>query len=185
MQILRHLKPIIKSNSLFYSNLNTQNIIKEIVKKVDPFTLINITSAFNVRIRPFDLHECPDANMVRARIITNNQNLNDGHINLDIKITDKIVDIISEMKNTSGTEEMMTCLLEIPIKSNLNIESNGSIEISDMYSDSIKAKATKNLSTKNLQSSSICLVAIDGNLNCNGTTLAQTLDIHTRNKGVS
>ncbi|XP_058448490.1 uncharacterized protein LOC131428515 [Malaya genurostris] len=145
--------------------------VKTVVKEVDPYCKIRIKCNYNLNIVPYDLLECPDSNMLKM-IINNNI------LEPSIDCTGNQVEIID---NSSGSPE--SCVLEIPIKADLEIDNLGDTTLSDLYSDQIRVRSVGNITTKNLRSSLIHLQSNRGNISCKGTTLAQSTQISACGKG--
>ncbi|XP_055387516.1 protein FAM185A [Condylostylus longicornis] len=157
-----------------------------LTKIVDPDSSVSIKTDCNISIKPYDLLDCPDSNIIRATLIHNTNKegkIADIKEKIGISVQDKNVRI-EDIGDTKAKRDDFTCLLEIPIKADLNIESKSDIKIKDMYSDCLKAITHfGSIITKNLRSTSIDLSAINGNIACKGLTLAQKIDVHVKEKG--
>lgn len=88
------------------------------------------------------------------------------------------------IKCSAPTSKYTKILVEIPVKAFLHIEANGTLECSNLHSDFIDLIACGDLITKNLRSNEITLKSKHGNINCNGLTLAQNINISTFKNGV-
>lgn len=156
------------------------SIIKEVQKTVDPFSSIRVSSNFPLQIKPYDFVDCPDSNLFRARI--HGQELeNHKNAQMLIEIDGKNIKVVNNFK---GKGELPVCVLEVPVKSDLKIESEDSVSISEMYSDYIKVEAEKDIQTSNLKSSTVDLGSENGKIQCDGLILAHRIDVHSE-KGVS
>uniref|UniRef100_A0A182K653 Adhesin domain-containing protein n=1 Tax=Anopheles christyi TaxID=43041 RepID=A0A182K653_9DIPT len=162
----------IRNRALSTTNLNwTAN--KTVQEKVHPYTKIHINCAYNLKIVPYDLLGCPDSNILKATVKQG------GNVDsLAVKITDKIVTITSD-PNAGGSE----CILEVPIKADLQIRNDGSTSIANLYSDEIEVVGTGNIETRSLRSTNINLCSTAGNIACQGITLAENVTATTSGKG--
>jgi hypothetical protein len=147
-------------------------------EKVNPNVRIVIDSKHNLIIKPFDLLDCPDGNLLRASVSSTGAARNI----LDIKhLNENIVEIKS---NSSDEDDNVVYHLEVPVKADLNIRSLGNVDVSNMFNEMISIESAKDIRTQNLNSSSILLKS-DGNIECAGITLGQTIEIATKSDGVS
>lgn len=186
--ILKQIK-FIKTFIRNYSSINDHQTIniKEIIKKtVDPFSKIHVSSKMNLKIQPYDLLDCPDGNLLRASVIKNS-NLKNHYIsskNFDIQVKDNNIKIQTNINN-NDINENYTCILEVPVRSDLNINTNNNIEVKEMHSDSINLISSNgNIETRNLRSTLISLHSKNGNINCKGLLLGQKTSIKTEKSGV-
>ncbi|XP_321056.6 uncharacterized protein LOC1281118 [Anopheles gambiae] len=147
--------------------------IKTVQEKVDPYTKIHINCAYELKIVPYDLLDCPDSNLLKATV-KQGSNVD----SLAVKITDKTVTITSD-PSAGGCE----CILEVPIKADLQIRNDGSTTIANLYSDEIDIVGTGNIETRSLRSTNIQLCSTAGNIACQGITLAENVTATTVGKG--
>ncbi|XP_050070398.1 uncharacterized protein LOC126558426 [Anopheles maculipalpis] len=158
--------------------LSTANIsctaIKTVQEKVHPYAKIRIDCAYHLKIVPYDLLDCPDSNILKATVKQGNSSGD----SLAVQISDKTVTITSD-PNAGGTE----CVLEVPIKADLQIRNNGTTSIANLYSDEIEIVATGDIETQSLRSTNVTLTSTAGNIVCRGITLAETVSATTTGKG--
>lgn len=165
---------LIKHRS-FYKSSQLNKLLGEIINKVDPYSKIKIFSKHNLKIIPYDLLNCPNSNILRIKY-ANNELIDDQDVK--IKISNDEIDIISY----SSKSEIV---LEVPVKSNLSVETKGNINLKNVHSDFIDLIADGDILTKNLKSIEITLNSNNGgNIHCNGLTLAQNIKITTCKNGV-
>ncbi|EAT42410.1 AAEL006059-PA [Aedes aegypti] len=146
---------------------------KEILKIVDPYSKIKIRCNCALKIVPYDLLDCPDSNLLKASV-----NSEKDH-NLNVEISGNEVSI----SDSSAPSSPVSCILEIPIKADLEVLNNGSTAVFDLYSDEIRIESGGNVDTKNLRCTLIDLRSADGNISCAGTTLAQIIKVVTSGTG--
>ncbi|XP_065081771.1 uncharacterized protein LOC135704224 [Ochlerotatus camptorhynchus] len=164
---LRSVRNLSASSSIYQQ-------AQEILKIVDPYSKIKIRCNCNLKIVPYDLLDCPDSNLLKASF---NSAADDK---LDVEINGNEV-VISDSGVPSTPP--VSCILEVPIKANLEVLNNGSTAISDLYSDEIRVESGGNVETKSLRCTLIDLRSSDGNISCVGTTLAQIIKVVTTGKG--
>lgn len=70
--------------------------------------------------------------------------------------------------------------MEVPIKSDIDLNTVGNAKISNMYSDVLSLHG-KNLETKNIQSTNINLNSIDGGIQCKNLLLGQLISMNISN----
>uniref|UniRef100_A0A182PKJ9 DUF4097 domain-containing protein n=1 Tax=Anopheles epiroticus TaxID=199890 RepID=A0A182PKJ9_9DIPT len=148
--------------------------IKTVQEKVDPYTKIRIDCAYNLKIVPYDLLDCPDSNILKATL-KQGSNVD----SLAVKISDKIVTITSDPNTGERTE----CVLEVPIKADLQIRNDGSTSIANLYSDEIEVIGTGNIETRSIRSTNVKLCTTAGNIACQGITLAENVTAMATGKG--
>ncbi|XP_053659746.1 uncharacterized protein LOC128708790 [Anopheles marshallii] len=165
------------ASSIRSRNLSTARIswtaIKTLQEKVNPYAKIRINCAYDLKIVPFDLLDCPDSNMLKATIKQGNK-----VDSLAVEISDKIVTITSD-PDTGGAE----CILEVPIKADLQIRNSGTTSLADLYSDEIEIVGTGDIETRSLRSTNITLSSTAGNIACQGITLAESVIVKASGKG--
>lgn len=157
------------------------SVIKEIQKIVDPFSSIRISSNIPIIVKPYDLVECPNSNFFRATLHGNGQDLEkQKSAQMLVEIDGKNINVVNKFQ---GYGESPTCTLSIPVKADLKIEAEDSVNISEMYSDYIKIEAEKDIQTTNLRCTTLDLGTENGKIQCNGLILASRIDVHSE-KGV-
>lgn len=179
MQFLKNLRKINSSLNLrsWSSTAALNNSIFQTRKSVDPFSNIEIQTTTNLKIIPYNLFECPDSNLMRITFNTNADKLKTDKFKLDI-VGNKVT--ISD----DFQQQSVECVLEIPIKSNLQIKADKTVTISELYSDQIHVRCSKDIKTKNLRSTSIDLSSEKGKIQMKGITLAANILLQTQEKGV-
>uniref|UniRef100_A0A182M9K0 DUF4097 domain-containing protein n=1 Tax=Anopheles culicifacies TaxID=139723 RepID=A0A182M9K0_9DIPT len=166
------LTSCIRSRTFSTTKLNW-TAIKTLQEKVNPYAKIHIDCAYDLKIIPYDLLDCPDSNILKATV-KQGSNVD----SLAIKISDETVTITGD-PNTGGTE----CTLEVPIKADLQIRNNGTTSIANLYSDEIEVVGTGDIETRSLRSTNITLNSTAGNVACQGITLAQNVTVTTTGNG--
>ncbi|XP_055838639.1 uncharacterized protein LOC129906763 [Episyrphus balteatus] len=183
MLLLRSPPILTKLARNFHKIALTQpNILNQQVEKVDPYSKIKINSQINVKIRPYNVLECQDSNLLRATI----RSAVDGKpskAQLDVKIKNKNVEITSKTTSTGKEAEELVCLLEVPIRADLLIDTESEVSIADMYCEELNVISNKNIDTKNVRSTTVDLFSKNGNINCNGLLLGQKINIKTNTNG--
>lgn len=160
-----------------------------VTKTVDPFASIKICSKCQVTVKPYNIHECPDGNLLRVSLRSIN---NDGSERL--KVLDRfrpsiVVDggnvaIDTELLQTEHLD-VVECLIEVPVSANLSVTGDRNVSIENSLCDSISvASSNGNIATKSIRSKLLELTATNGNINCNGMTIAQNINIRTSGKKV-
>ncbi|XP_035897251.1 uncharacterized protein LOC118505498 [Anopheles stephensi] len=162
----------IRSRALSTANISF-SAIKTVQEKVHPYSKIRINCAYNLKIVPYDLLDCPDSNILKATVKQGSNT--DG---LAVKISDKTVTITGD-PTAGGTE----CVLEVPIKADLHIHNNGTTSIANLYSDEIEVVGTGDIETQSLRSTNITLNSTAGSIACRGITLAENVSATTTGKG--
>ncbi|XP_038121456.1 uncharacterized protein LOC6045695 [Culex quinquefasciatus] len=149
--------------------------VKQTLKQVDPYSRIRIQCRCNLRIVPADLLDNPDSNVLKVT-------LSSDDYNVDVQVSGKEVTIDGDGSGVEGDPDP-ECLLEVPIKSDLEVTNGGSTSIKDLYSDEIRVRSDGDIVTKSLRCTVIDLASADGNISCGGTTLAQTVRVACIGKG--
>uniref|UniRef100_A0A182Q8W9 DUF4097 domain-containing protein n=1 Tax=Anopheles farauti TaxID=69004 RepID=A0A182Q8W9_9DIPT len=157
----------------FSSSTCILNAVKTVQEKIDPYAKIHINCAYNLKIVPYDLLDCPDSNILKATVKQGS-----GVDGLAVKISNKTVTITSD-PNAGGAE----CVLEIPIKADLRIHNQGNTSLADLYSDEIEIVGSGDIDTKSLRSTNIKLCSTAGNIACRGITLAESVVATTSGRG--
>lgn len=164
-----------------------------------PFPNIKITSNYHLNIKPYDVLDCPDGNLLRISLQPKaiNQTLTPkvkkflADFDATVQIDDQniVIDTVDDLGTQVNADELanaVECLIEVPIKSNLKVASKRDINIQNMYSDDINVITNDgDVKTKNIHSVSLSLVAQNGNVQCDGTTLAKTMDVRSHGQKVN
>ncbi|XP_055686588.1 uncharacterized protein LOC129791939 [Lutzomyia longipalpis] len=157
----------------FHTSTTREQRKKEFTEKVHPFSQINVNlkGVQLVKILPFDLLDCADANILRATATSDEDK--EPHVSIDIQ--DKDVNVESH----PGVSEV---LLEIPVKADLSVAADGKLDVADLHSDRISVSTSSGISTRNLRSESIELHS-KGDIVCRGLTLGYKVRIETEDAG--
>lgn len=198
-------KRVFKSTVCYFSESNTYADHRpSIVHQVYPFSNIKITSNFHVSIRPYDLLDCPDSNLLRISLqskqqqqqqsmeSTSMQQITDFIANFDatIQIDDHniVIDTIDNLTTHINADELANavyCLIEVPVKSNLKVSGRRDVNIENMYSDEVNVTALDgDVTTKNIHAIALNLIVQNGNIRCDGTTLAHKTEARSHGKKV-
>ncbi|XP_059620196.1 uncharacterized protein LOC132264127 [Phlebotomus argentipes] len=145
---------------------------KQVVEKIHPFSHINVNfgKVSRVKILPYDLLDCPDANILRATVS------DDSAFSIRVLGNDVNVDCADQ----PGASEVT---LEIPVKADLSVKSDGALELSDLHSDKLAVSTSGGISTRNLRSESIRLHSERGDIVCQGLTQGFHVQIKTGESG--
>lgn len=156
-----------------------------IQKTVDPYSNISIASKFNLRVKPYDALECQDSNRLRVSLRpTGGRHVNDlenivGQFAPKITIKNENVEIVTSPTIAVAAPDYfdgVQCLVEVPVKSNINILGERDVALEDLQGEDISVQSgAGDILTKNLQSLKIILTANGGSLRCNGTTLSREM----------
>lgn len=180
MNILaRNFFPPAKLALRFISQRTSPAKLHEIVKIIDPQSSIKISSALKLVIRPYDLLECPDANKLRASILTR---CSRSTADLSVEVNGTSVDITSD--NIKGNTDSLQCLLEVPVKADLDIQADQNADVSNVHSDLFHLLCKGNVFTKNIHSTTISIQSEGGNINSSGILLANKIGVNTTGTGV-
>ncbi|XP_050101266.1 protein FAM185A [Anopheles aquasalis] len=144
--------------------------VKTVQQTVDPYAKIRINCAYNLKIVPYDLLDCPDSNLLRATVKSE-----ENKDNIAVKVSENHVSISNGTNDTGTGGKLPECTLEIPIKADLEIRNAGTTTIADLYSDEIAVECTGNIDTKSLRSTNVALTSTAGSISCRGITLAQNV----------
>lgn len=166
-----------------------------LTRQVDPYSNIKITSSYHLNVRPYDVYECPDGNLLRISLQPlDNQPKTElsaeleqfiKNFNASIKIDEQniIIDTKDELNKQSTVHKLsnsIVCLIEVPVKANLKVCGHRDVSIENLYSDDILVTTSDgNINTKNIHSTNLSLSAEHGNIVCKGSTLAQKMDVRT------
>lgn len=181
------------------TNISVRNYCKcipgTLIRQVDPYSNIKITSSYHLNVRPYDLYDCPDANLLRISLqpLENDSKTKVSpeleqfikNFNASIKIDEQniIIDTKDELNKQSTVHKLsnnIVCLIEVPVKANLKVCGHRDVSIENLYSDDILVTTSDgNINTKNIHSANLSLTAEHGNIVCKGSTLAQKMDVRT------
>lgn len=173
---------------------------RSIVHQVYPFSNIKITSNYHLSIKPYDLLDCPDGNLLRISLKSKLQSLEsslteqiaESIANFDacVQIDDHniVIDTVDDLSTQINADELgnaVYCLVEVPVKSNLKVSSRRDVTIQNMYSDEVNVIAYDgDVTTKNLHTVTLNLTAQNGNIRCDGTTLAHKVEARCNGRKV-
>lgn len=185
-------------NSLPRHFSQAASVGRSIVHQVYPFSNIKITSNYHLNIKPYDLLDCPDGNLLRISLQPKNPS--DGistkvtsflaSFDATVKIDDQnvVIDTMDDLGTQVNADELanaVVCVIEVPVKANLKVSGKRDICINNMYSDDINVITNDgDLTTKNIHAINLNLATQNGNIRCEGTTLAQKIDIRSHGKKV-
>lgn len=160
-----------------------------VTKTVDPFSNIKICSKCHVKTKPYNIHECPDGNLLRVslRSIGGNAGQSKGSelLKPSIDIDGGNVAIDIKLQPTEQPDAM-ECLIEVPVAANLDVKGERNVSIENSLCDTISATSSNgDIATKAVRSKSLELTAENGNIECTGLTLAQKIDIRTNGNKVT
>lgn len=86
--------------------------------------------------------------------------------------------------DSPASNAALTCLLEVPVQSDVDISGQRNIHIERLYSDSVRLRTTTgDINTRNLNGFRFDFETDGGNVHCAGNTLANQIDIRTRGNG--
>lgn len=171
----------------------TSHLNKTWVQQVNTYPKIKISSNFHLNVKPFDLHDCPDSNLLRISLTPKESNqpisvkitklldnfnatvqVNDENISIDTR------DSLGNDVNGDQFSNDVVCLIEVPVKADLNVSSKKDVSIQNMYSDEINVTSDNgNIVTKNVQSVKVNLTAHNGDIRCEGCTLAHQMEVRS------
>ncbi|XP_055641761.1 uncharacterized protein LOC129778713 [Toxorhynchites rutilus septentrionalis] len=146
--------------------------LNEVLKTVEPYSKIRIRCNCNLDIVPYDLIDCPDSNLLKFTA-------DNASFGVNIDVNGREVNIVD---NNNGSSKA-NCTLEIPVQADLDIVNAGDTYVSNLYSDNIRIEAEGNIVTKCLRNTTIDLRSSNGNISCEGITLAQTIKVVTTGRG--
>lgn len=168
-----------------------------IVHQVDTLPNIKIRSNYHLNIKPYDVLECQDGNRLRISLELKDVNkkspklasfLENFDANVQMFGQNILIDTVDDLGTQVNADELVNavvCLIEVPVKSNLKVASNRDVRIENMYSDDINVITNDgDLTTKNIQSVNLNLVAQNGNIHCEGTTLSKNINIRSHGEKV-
>lgn len=162
-----------------------------VTRTVDPFASIKISSKCQVTIKPYNIHECPDGNLLRVSLGSTNKDgstewakeLDQFRPSIDIDGGNVAIDTGFQ---PTGQHDAVECVIEVPVAANLSVNGERNVSIEDSLCDTISVTSTHgNIATKSVRSKSLALTAENGNIDCSGMTLAQEIDIRTNGNKVS
>lgn len=199
-------KRVFKSTVCYFSNSNTfVGHQRSIVHQVYPFSNIKITSNFHLNVKPYDLLDCPDGNLLRISLqpkqqqqqqrpmeSTSIQQITDFIANFDATVQidghNIVIDTLDNLTTHINVDELANavyCLIEVPVKSNLKVSGRRDVNIENMYSDEVNVIAHDgDVTTKNIHATALNLTTQNGNIRCDGTTLAHKTEARSHGKKV-
>lgn len=167
--------------------------LPSIIREVYPYSNILITTKYNLSIRPFDLLDCQDSNLLRFTL-ENASNFGkpdiENALQSAISIDDKNVYIDTNnclLDNGTNVNEI-SYLIEVPVRACLHIKAENKVTLENLYGDEICVRTSgegADIKTKNLQAVKLNFETNGGDIFCDGTTLAHQTDIKVQNNNVS
>lgn len=161
-----------------------------VTKTINPFASIRICSKCQVTIKPYNIHECPDGNLLRVSLRSINNDGSDRSKELDrfrpsIVIDNEDVTIDTMLLQTEHLDAV-ECFIEVPVAANLCVTGERNVSIENSLCDSISvASSNGNIATKSVRSKSLELTAANGNIDCKGMTIAENISIRTSGNKVN
>lgn len=190
------LLPIITQRchaKLFVKTYGKNVIPAKLIRQVDPNSNIKIISNYHLNIKPYDLLDCPNGNLLRISVqtldkvppstISSDLEQFIKNFNASIEIDDRniIIDTKDELNKRSTVQKLsndLICVIEVPVKSNLKVTAHRDVHVQNLYSDDILITTSDgNITTKNIHSVNLNLIAENGNVRCEGNTLAHKMDV--------
>lgn len=164
---------------------------RSIVRQVYPFANIKITSNYHLSIKPYDILDCPDGNLLRislqqtelSKSVSSKVAKFLSSFDASVQIDEKniVIDTVDDLGTQVNADELgnaVVCLIEVPVKSNLKVISKRNVTIQNMYSDDINVSTNDgDVTTKNIHAVNLNLTAENGNIQCEGTTLASKMEV--------
>lgn len=173
---------------------------RSIVRQVYPFSNIKITSNYHLNIKPYDLLDCPDGNLLRITLQPKSQSVGStptkqitdfiDKFDATIQIDDHniVIDTVDNLGTQVNADELANavyCLIEVPVKSNLKVCSKRDVCVQDMYSDELNVIAHDgDVQTKNVHTGVLSLTTQNGDIRCDGTTLAHKVEARSHGQKV-
>lgn len=97
---------------------------------------------------------------------------------IKINVADKIVELEDE------SPEPAWCLLEIPVKADLNLSLTADADIENLYCDELKVSG-RFIKTNNLNTKNVDLTCTSGGIDCQGILLGQHINLKAENSNIS
>lgn len=177
----------------------TTKPIKELYKVIGPKAFIKINSIWNLRIRPYDLLDCQDGNLLRASLVPigttiDKLGIDANAFELDIVgISNRISiqagfgdnDVDDVIASATALDNVM-CILEVPVKSNLTVRCEQGVDIQNMGGLMVDIECNGNIRTKNMQQA--CMLTLEsksGSIECEGNTLTEDMQLRVYGDNVS
>lgn len=174
-------------------HISVSSALTATTKQIPTYSNIKITSNFHLAIKPYDVVDCPDSNLLRislqprsittppstkiANAIANFQpviEVNDQNITVDT------LDSFNHQLNVDELSSHIYCLIEVPIRANLKVLSQRDVHIDNMHSDDINVNTNEgNIATKSVHATNLNLISQHGAIHCSGSTLSQKMDLRT------
>lgn len=168
-------------------------VSKVIVRKVNPFSKIKITSNFHLNVKPYDLMDCPDGNLLRISLmpktssgsistkVTEFLNCFDAAVHIsDQNIAIDTIDNLGEQVTADELANAVVCLIEVPVKADLKVFSKRDVIVQNMFSDEVNVLSNDgDIITKNVHTTNLTLTAQHGNIRCEGSTLAHKMEVRS------
>lgn len=141
---------------------------------------IKILSDMQLIVKPYDVVTCPDSNLLRISLHPLDCVFKGSEITEDFETAVKIKGqnvVIDTLHFRNDECDSVKCLVEVPVRANLDIIAEEDVEINDMHSDVINVHAASHIQTKDLASTKLILTSRSGSIICNGITLAKEMDL--------
>ncbi|XP_054739247.1 uncharacterized protein LOC129245231 [Anastrepha obliqua] len=159
---------------------SNKQVHQETMRYIYPFPRINIHSDIYLRVKAADVHEYPDANVLIAE-------LHGGHtrncpviMKIDVSEDERRVNIVIN-KVADATD--FHCNLEVPIRSDLYVETNDSVKVQNILSSEVTVRAQKHIETKEVRADNVTLDSNGGNITCKGMLLGRVTQVETKEMG--
>ncbi|XP_017469775.1 PREDICTED: uncharacterized protein LOC108361631 [Rhagoletis zephyria] len=169
-----------KMSSILSGAGNDKQVHQETLRYIYPFPRINIRTDIYLRVKSADVVEYPDANVLIAE-------LHGGHarncpvtMQVDVSEDERLVNIV--VKKLGDTSDFY-CNLEVPIRSDLNVEASDSVKVQNIFSSEVTVRAQKNIETKEIRADNVTLDSAAGNITCKGMLLGKITKVETKQLG--
>lgn len=176
---------------------STTKSIKEFCQVIDPRAFIKINSIWNLRIRPYDLLDCQDGNLIRASLqpidtstTLDTLDVDVNAIKLDIEGKPNRITIQAGLSEgevaSSSALDKVICVLDVPVKSNLTIRSEQGVDVQNLGGALVDIECNGSIRTKNMQQAhALRLESKAGNIDCEGNTLTDQIQLKVYGGNVS
>lgn len=174
-------------------HLSVSSALPTTTTQIPTYSNIKITSNFHLTIRPYDIVDCPDSNLLRIslqpRNITTSPSTKIANTIANFKpaievnnqnIAVDTLDSFSHQLNVDELNSHIYCLIEVPVRSNLKVISQRDVHIDNMHSDDINVNTNEgNIDTKSVHATNLNLISQHGAIHCGGSTFSQKMDLRT------
>lgn len=173
--------------------LSVSSVALSVIEQVSSYANIKIASDYHLTIRPYDVVECPDSNLLRItlqpRDATAQASPKVAGTIANFKPTVQIDEqnIVVDTRDTAGQHlttgelnSLVYCLVEVPVQANLKVQSQRDVQVERMHSDDITVTTNDgNIATNGVHAANLSLVAQNGSIHCGGSTISQNMDLRT------